>query len=444
MLFSWAQDEEEGAMASGKTDAVITFSKLEDTDMGNRYGYDDMGTPSNTDDDHISVKNGGGYTYVKVEIDGKISGKRARNFDSIFFVSTNPLVIGFETSGINKAGKEYNLKITGNGITSDTATIQARIKSDSTLLGQIHVNAYREISIAQTITYISPTGAASPISQSNISNSSKKYLQYLVANGTFSVKNETFVIDKNNNGRIDDFKNITGKDEYTELGDKLNEYKSSNVILVDGSIYDNWEIGNAVNIGDTYIQLPNAYTSTLTGYINNYTSPLVLQNPDGKNREPFVIKAINGTRLDISTNLTDPTKTEGFKFQHPVTHIITDTIHVTAGYASTNPNLGAVVTMQKTDELTIQVIVHESMHKYDGSILFDIDKEGNLMHWVSSHEQTRTEVKVVGSTRYTTTIKEYVPIPITIPFNYIPVEQVKTGDGTPMGIFKSQWNDIKR
>ncbi len=444
VLFAWLEDEEEGAMASGKTDAKIAFSKLEDTDMGNRYGYDDMGTPTNPDDDHISVKNGGGYTYIKVEIDGKISGKRATNFDSIFFVSTNPLVIGFDTIGINKAGKEYNLKITGNGITSDTATIQARIKSDSSLLGQIHVNAYKEISITQTITYISPTGATSPISQSSISNSSKKYLQYLVANGIFSVTNIPTSIDINGNGRIDDFKNTIGKDELTNLQDELTKYTASDLLLIDGSIYDNWEIGDTVNVGDTYIQLPNTYTSALTSYVNNYTSPLVLQTPDGKNREAFVIKAINGTRLDISTNLTDPTKTEGFKSQHPVTHIITDTIHVTAGFASTDPEKGVVVTMQKTDELTIQVIVHESMHKYDGSILFDVDKEGNLMHWVSSHKQTRTEVKVVGTTQYTTTIEEYVPIPITIPFNYTPVEQVKTGDGTPMGVFKSQWNDVKR
>jgi len=75
--FAWMEEEEEGEMASGKTDAKITFSKLEDTDIGNRYGYDDMGTPTNPDDDHVSVKNEGGYTYVKVEIDGKISGKKA-------------------------------------------------------------------------------------------------------------------------------------------------------------------------------------------------------------------------------------------------------------------------------------------------------------------------------------------------------------------------------
>ena len=274
-------------------------------------------------------------------------------------------------------------------------------------------------------------------------------MQYLVANGTFSVGSKTILFDKNGNGRIDDFKNIETPDEYDILNDALGILSKNTIILIDGSIYDNWEIGTAVNIGDTHIQLPNAYNSTLTGYVNNYTSPLVLQNPDGKNQEAFVIKAINGTRLDISTNLTDPTKTEGFKLQHPVTHIITDTIHVTAGFASIDPKKGAVVTMQKTNEVTIQVIIHESMHKYDGAVLCDISKEGNLMHWITSNKQTKIEKKTVSNadgsaTILTTTTTTSEPIPIVIPFEYKPVEEVKTGVGTPMGLFKSQWNDIKR
>ncbi len=409
-IFKWWQNEE------GAEDKIlyITLSKLPDVysdgTIGNRYGYDDMETtkgPNSCFDDHVSVKTGGA-TYLSVSIPKKVL------FESLEIKVSNPVFCDVEKYN---DGMINAFKVVGK-LQGSTEVI---IKNSNQEVGRFYVNVYNEAEIEQII-YYSGYG----VSDINVFNNvADNNLKYLVAKSKFNFTyNSSLVLDANKNGIIDKYLNNVKLDEYQNLIDNING--GSIFLLQAKCIRDTWSIGASIGIGDTKIQMPNNYLSAL-----NNRKVLTICDINGNNQEQFVILSIDKSlsTVNITTSIGNTTIISGFKKAHSSNEIIIDET-ITAGFSSNDPNKGVVVMKQHTTKLTGEVLLHEIMHKYDNSKFLDVNKEGNVMHWITS--------KIVGNM--------VQPIPIDIPFRFKELEEVETGNGKTIihGRKTSQWESLIR
>ena len=89
-----------------------------------------------------------------------------------------------------------------------------------------------------------------------------------------------------------------------------------------------------------------------------------------------------------------------------------------------------------------QIAVHEALHAYKLDVFYDVNKPGNIMHYITNEikETKRTETMDGRIER------KPVVIPIDVPFRFKKMEECETGTGTTKlnAKFKSQWNDARK
>ena len=111
-----------------------------------------------------------------------------------------------------------------------------------------------------------------------------------------------------------------------------------------------------------------------------------------------------------------------FTYSYSTSAYITDEKNSTLGFSHINPEKGVVVCLQKDHlEYTGEVLLHEIMHSIKPEVFFDVNEEGNIMHYTAS--------------KYTDNSKTQVEhIQIKVPFRYKPLP--KKDDSSKK---QSQW-----
>ena len=369
----WMVDDEEG---DAKVKNVV-FSKLKDVlpipgEIGNRYGYDDMETEDEVNDDHVSVK-AGDVTYLGLN-------QKIESLANVIFVSSHEMVtcecVANDVNTKNANGKKATslLKISAQAtqqtinatIYAITTTkeawselsVQERQSFFQNNIGQINVDVYSEIEIEKTIYYDSELN----IDEGKFTNEADKNLKYFVAKSKFKyVKKSDFdLLDKDGNGYIDVFKNVDDLGlEAHSFNTNItynNNYSNEILLLNVNARRDCWQIKDAINKSSTTIQLPKTYCRIFSKASPN--DLFSIAKPDGKNEEVFVITSVDDesdvltiSKVDVNTagdqmsttNMPFTNLKRGFDNLHDADEIITEYGKVDVGGATTNPDQPIIV-----------------------------------------------------------------------------------------------------
>lgn len=468
----WMVEDDEGE-AKMKN---IVFSKLKDVlpipgEIGNRYGYDDMETEDEVKDDHVSVK-AGDVTYLGLN-------QKYENLANVTFVSSNGNVTceyvandenlknanGKKATSLLKISAQNTSQIINAIIYAVTTTKdewsnlseEERQKYILNNIGQINIDVYNEIVINKTIYY----DPKLTIDERQFTNEADMNLKYLVAKSSFNfVKELKFDFDKNGNGYIDVFRNVEDCGiEWQSFTEIDNTYSNKILLLNVNARRECWQIKDVVKKGGTTIQLPETYCSIFSSSTKNVLFSIA--KPDGNNEELFVITSVDDGSdvLTISkVNVTidgDQMSTinmpftdlkQGLDNSHDADEIITFYGVSDAGGATKDEKQPIFVYAKNYDTKVLsQIAVHEALHAYNLDVFYDVNKPGNIMHFVTNEikEIRRTETKD-GHT-YTITERKPVVISIDVPFRYKQIEECETGTGNKKSDakFKSQWNDAR-
>lgn len=361
----------------------VTFSRAETEDVaGNAYGFEELDTPGDFSDDHVSVRNGSN-TFVRVTIAG------TTNYSHVYLVSGDAGKVTVAPSQATNAS--FLMNVTGQANKGATK-IQARgYLTSGTVCAEMNANSYKEIAVSGKLIRAFKTGdeagtIAPDLAIADVEAKAGEYLKYPVVKYAISSKTtKGIAFDKNGNGKVDfynDGSNPEISQIYTDLAAAAVHYSDS--VLLKDPFPDTWRIAAPVAAGDTNV--------TLTGGAGGLdtTDSFSIGSPTGGGAESFRIKGVSGQVITIDTDPGTPGN-QGFASAHPkgaddaTSHAVTSSLNV-VGLSS---NIGAdrpALLVGSTVTNVAQLAAHEQMH---GQGLADVNLVGNVMHYTAEDVEAK-------------------------------------------------------
>ncbi|MEI7989398.1 MAG: hypothetical protein WCI88_10175, partial [Chloroflexota bacterium] len=337
------------------TIATAEFAKAPTEDSaGNQYGYDDMDTTKNINDDHISVEKDSS-TFLKVKFSGPVGDFTIKSSDSgIAEVNNlpNPMPSEFLLEVIGNGSGEANLEVVPSG-------------GDGPSLASIKVNVYKVLEINKWDVYrITDSGSAGTSPLDSISETMlQNYVNSIVKKGVMhfadvKVTDKDIHYDKNQNGALDWYYDNGSQPEYTEI---QNAGLSGNPkIAIVKKVNFCWRLGSASVAGATTITLQG----NSGNFINNWTGPSFSYTlGTGSSLESsLVLQSISGNTITLNSPLTKA-------------HAVGESLVSPGGGFSGDPQ----IILDGVGNYRDAGMLHETLHRIGN--LLDVNDSRNIMHW---------------------------------------------------------------
>jgi hypothetical protein len=371
------------SLLKGDSAYKVKFSKApEEDESGNQYGYDDMDTPNDPTDDHVSVADDG-FTFVWVTVvspDGADGSAFTFTANPPAYVDIGPLPTPAPATG-------FLLKIIGKQLPKIykwETTIEVRKKGETAICGTIKVNGYTKKTTVDWIIYrvtdpnSSGTKPLNAIDGDQTKTFANKILkQAVMAVGDVKVEDrDNVVYDQNYNGCLEWYMDGNPvQPEFdilkTAIGvHEVDNYKSVVVKKVNFA----WRLSAAAPQGQKKITLKGVGSNkALIEYFkSNPTMYAFVELRAGLHSEPKEIYSIGQPKSDNTVDVTFTTDLEHSYAANKDEMIAT----WGAGTADANP---AIVSDHQDAEEVYKRLVHEALHRPNMGDLFDVKNLKNVM-----------------------------------------------------------------
>ncbi len=344
----------------------VEFHKAEEGPNGNRYGFDNMDTPNNPHDDHISVKRNGA-TFVEVRI-----WESPVNVP-IHFVSQDP---DTARPGIEEKPPplppSFLLEIQGRDQRKKETTIEARLGNpDGPVLTSIRVNVYEERVIGlwgifpvidkmsqgtHPLNHNLPPEGMLRNTYNNCLKQIVMIIEDMVLHGDKDVR-----YDLNGNGALDLYLDGGHQDELNPIRAalSLNLDNQLSTLIVKKFNYA-WRLAEKAEKGNTTIRI----RGNVDNRLDNYTG-MQLSLGIGEGEEPVTIKDGNGVNIVLRNALQK-------------IHAAGTPLCLNIAGISGTLDIPMIVQVEQNFE---KMMLHEPLHREEIGHLLDVNNTTNLMHY---------------------------------------------------------------
>jgi hypothetical protein len=406
------------SLINGDSAYKVKFSKaLEEDASGNQYGYDDMDTPINQTDDHVSVDEDNGVTFVLVTV---VSSDGADGSDFTFTANPPNIVdIGPLPTPAPAAG--FKLKIIGkplgNTINKLETIIEARKigKAGEPICGTIKVNVYRKKTTPNWIIY-KVTDPYSPktkplfdIKGDPTKSSANKILkQAVMAVDYVDVEDRDNVpYDRNLNGCLEWYMDgAPGQPEFDIIKTAIGVHDANYKSVVVKKVNFAWRLSDKAPKDQKKITLKGVGSNqALIEYFNLKIADFRwVELGTGGKWELYKIDAIGTPK---------PDKTVDVWFETPLKQAYDagdDMISAGWGGGTTDAN-PTIVSDFKNAEQATSILVHEALHRPTIGDLRDVKDQKNVMSFGDSPTELRFKEQLWTSHNLTFPQNQWDKIP---------------------------------